>query len=475
MADINPVNNPMGALQQMATAPMNQLLAQQQQGHAQHQAQLQNVQQAISAAPEADEAERWGAMAMGAAKAPPVVGGFGMMLANIGGAYGQTLASQKQREVERQALLAKLMEAGQMGAGSMTAMTQAALNPFLNVPGVGLVRRTDAAMTLPSNMVPEYNKLYSAFYKEATEQKMPNPEEWARQQASAQLGYATGRSDIAGGRTNPPTAQTTAGGAQSSPAQDFDVKLKPGTDTDALVKQLKFNEDKAVADQDFARAKELQALRLRVESGSYQPTASPLEYKDTRTAEFKKEWGGKEAATLEKALTEASGTLSKSSNLVSTLNTLEGLLNIDNMPEGKFAPILVESQSALKSLGVDIKGPVGPAQVANALANEMALRLRTGGGENLMPGQMSNFDAQLLLSMAPTLSQTKEGRNMLLNFMREAADSQRRIAEAAQEFAAANNGMLTPEWRKTAADMERVEMAKRELARRRVMKQFGGK
>jgi len=70
---------------------------------------------------------------------------------------------------------------------------------------------------------------------------------------------------------------------------------------------------------------------------------------------------------------------------------------------------------------------------------------------------MSNYEDQVLMSMAPSLSQTREGRRALIQFMREAINSRIRIANKAQEFAAEHNGMLTPEWRALAAKLEQVE------------------
>jgi len=499
----NPVTDPQGALSSMALDPMRQMMLQSQQGYQNTQEQIGHIKEQVKNAPQTDDAERWAAMAQAAATVPPVVGNFGALLAQVGGAYGKTLASQRQAQLTREMELAKLMQQSTpLGSGSMTSMTAAMLNPIQNIGGVGVNRLTGQTV-VPKELTQVWGKHYADALKNATEQKMENPEDYARQQADAIVQqYMLSNPSVAGSlyaqrpgqaplpaqggaNTQPPPAATPAQvDLQPAGAPDTVVPGEPakpitqqGADPATWIAQLKQDEKKAVAEGDYARALEVKKALVALQSSAPPQPAAPqgLKYKDTREAKFKETWGGKEAETLEKALTESSKTLGSASNLVSTLNSLEGLLNIDNMPEGKFAPIFVEGQSALKSFGVDLKGPTGPAQVASAMANEMALRLRTGSGENLMPGAMSNFDAQLLLSMTPSLSQTREGRNTLLKFMRDAAESQRRIAEAAQAFASKNNGMLTPEWRKVAADMEKQEMAKRELFRRQVMKQFGGK
>lgn len=197
--------------------------------------------------------------------------------------------------------------------------------------------------------------------------------------------------------------------------------------------------------------------------------------KDERGAGFKKAYGEKEAATMEKTLTESGELFKTNAAMVGDLNNLEGIFKIANMPEGEFAKGMTAVASGLKSFGIDVDPTVGPAQTANAIANGMALKMRTAGGSNLMPGAMSNFDAQLLQQMAPNLSQTQEGRMMLVKLMRSSAESQMRVAKAAQEFASKNGGVLTPEWRDEAMKLEQKEMAKRELMRREIMKKFEAK
>lgn len=205
-----------------------------------------------------------------------------------------------------------------------------------------------------------------------------------------------------------------------------------------------------------------------------QPLPTPgMPKKDERSAGFKKAYGEKEAATMEKALTESGELFKANAALIGELNNLEGIFKIANMPEGEFAKGLTTVSSGLKTFGVDVDPTVGPAQAATAIANGMALRMRTAGGSNLMPGAMSNFDAAMLQQMAPNLSQTQEGRMTLIQLMKAAAQSQLRISRAAQDFADKNDGVLTKEWRNEAMKLEKQEMAKRELMRRDIMKKFG--
>lgn len=305
MADTynDPVNNPMGALRALS-GPTQQMMQQQQQSWNQHQEQLKKlIEMQGDKEPERDESERWGAMASAASVHPPLVGGFGALLANIGGAYGKTLAAQRARDYERQEQIVKLSQAGSLGAGSMTALTQAMVDPYKWAPGLGMMEKSTGNIQLPANLIPEYNKIQQGYYKHATEQRMPNAEEWSHAMARQDMMALMSNRNIAGGRTVPPggfqapsAAPGTAPLASAPPAQpgetpptaapgaaplrtdpntplrkgeDFGLSLKPGTDTKALAAQFKRGEDAAVASGDYEKANELRMIRQRIESGQF--------------------------------------------------------------------------------------------------------------------------------------------------------------------------------------------------------------
>lgn len=311
---------------------------------------------------------------------------------------------------------------------------------------------------------------------------------WAQQQAMSMVA----QSDEAVGNVNPPQRP----GAQSLPPEAAGPK-KYQIDENTSIAASAFDA-MSPADQESARRviqryqanpnsgtraameKELARIGASVPTvGAEQPPAAQplptpgMPKKDERSAGFKKAYGEKEAATMEKALTESGELFKANAALIGELNNLEGIFKIANMPEGEFAKGLTTVSSGLKTFGVDVDPTVGPAQAATAIANGMALRMRTAGGSNLMPGAMSNFDAQMLQQMAPNLSQTQDGRMMLIQLMKSAAQSQIRISRAAQDFADKNDGVLTKEWRNEAMKLEKQEMAKRELMRRDIMKKFG--
>jgi hypothetical protein len=100
---------------------------------------------------------------------------------------------------------------------------------------------------------------------------------------------------------------------------------------------------------------------------------------------------------------------------------------------------LAESISTLKgvadSLGINVKGKTAE-DVITAVTGEMALKMRLQGGENLMPGQMSNFEQQLLRSMSPGLAQSREGRMLLIQVGKAKAERDMKISEMAADYIA---------------------------------------
>jgi len=86
-----------------------------------------------------------------------------------------------------------------------------------------------------------------------------------------------------------------------------------------------------------------------------------------------------------------------------------------------------------KDFGIDltamgIKDDTGPAEAAASLANQMALELRNPAGGAGMPGSMSDSDREFLVSIVPQMSQTHEGRKMLI-------ESRRRMNKRAMAIA----------------------------------------
>lgn len=72
------------------------------------------------------------------------------------------------------------------GAGMATQFAHAALNPIMNIGGVGVNRQTGRVI-VPKDYIPIHSKVREDAYKAAIEQKMPNPEQYADQQADAYI------------------------------------------------------------------------------------------------------------------------------------------------------------------------------------------------------------------------------------------------------------------------------------------------
>lgn len=82
---------------------------------------------------------------------------------------------------------------------------------------------------------------------------------------------------------------------------------------------------------------------------------------------------------------------------------------------GKFSNSALALAQAANSLGIKVDPKLGNKEAAQAMSNELTLAARdpsSGGG---MPGSMSNSDRDFLANMAPNLTQSKQGRKLLID------------------------------------------------------------
>ena len=129
---------------------------------------------------------------------------------------------------------------------------------------------------------------------------------------------------------------------------------------------------------------------------------------------------------------------------IAKLNRLDQLL--DQVDTGKFSGTMQFFKAAAKDAGIDlealgIKDDVAPAEAAAALANEMALDLRSTGDGGGMPGAMSDKDREFLVAMTPNIAQTAEGRKLLISARKKMLERQREVARLARDYRK-NNGQL---------------------------------
>jgi hypothetical protein len=127
----------------------------------------------------------------------------------------------------------------------------------------------------------------------------------------------------------------------------------------------------------------------------------------------------------------------KAAGGIARLERLDQLL--DQVNTGAFADNMLSLKKAAKAVGVDldamgVRDDVAPAEAANALANEMALELRNPAGGAGMPGAMSDKDREMLQSMTPSLTQTPEGRKLLIDARKRLYKREQQVAQRARSY-----------------------------------------
>lgn len=209
------------------------------------------------------------------------------------------------------------------------------------------------------------------------------------------------------------------------------------------------------------------------QSASATPSAPPMVKKDIPMAKMKEEQASAVGKDLAKEGTMLNDAMSASNKMIMQLDLLDRLYSTPNMPEGELGPLLQQLRSGLKSLGVDVGKEVGAADMARSIASNFALHLRTGEGQNLLPGAMSNYEDKLLQQMAPVLSLTNEGRLALSQFMKEMAKTNARFGHEFNKMTD-DRGIVSPEWRKRKERVMKEEMARIAEVNREIMKRFQG-
>lgn len=115
------------------------------------------------------------------------------------------------------------------------------------------------------------------------------------------------------------------------------------------------------------------------------------------------------------------------------LDTLQTLYKDPNVAKGALAENISGLKNIGASFGIDVKG-LPAEQAIQSISNKMALASRStaeGGG---MPGSMSDQDRKFLVSMQPGLSQTPEGRALIMDASRKVAQRQIDVANMARQY-----------------------------------------
>jgi hypothetical protein len=94
-----------------------------------------------------------------------------------------------------------------------------------------------------------------------------------------------------------------------------------------------------------------------------------------------------------------------------------------------------------KSVGIDIDPNLPAKEAAIALTSQMALELRNPAGGAGMPGSMSDSDRTFLVNMGPNVSQSKEGRKLIIETARKVAQRDKEVAKMARQYRKENGSL----------------------------------
>lgn len=197
------------------------------------------------------------------------------------------------------------------------------------------------------------------------------------------------------------------------------------------------------------------------------PAASPA--LDIPAKEMEKATGevqGKDLGAEFKQLRDAS---TNSGKMVNQLQVLKNIYENPNIPQGEYGPMIQGVRSGLSSFGFKMDESVGAADLADKIAKNWSLHLRTADGANLLPGAMSNYEDKMLQSMGPGLASTNAGRRAQVDMMIEASISNQRIYDEANKLAAANRGILPHTWNQRRELVMKQEMARLAIINREIV------
>lgn len=123
----------------------------------------------------------------------------------------------------------------------------------------------------------------------------------------------------------------------------------------------------------------------------------------------------------------------ESQSMLNNLDVMESLSANPNVAQGKLADQISGLKSIGQSLGIRTEG-LPAEEVITAISVEMSLKAKNQGGTNLMPGAMAVAETRLLQSMSPQLAQSKDGRDLLIQILRQKALRDQKISELATEY-----------------------------------------
>jgi hypothetical protein len=152
---------------------------------------------------------------------------------------------------------------------------------------------------------------------------------------------------------------------------------------------------------------------------------------NTQESEQSKVYGkalGEQRATIMNMGIEAPKRLAQVDRMEELLSGIEG---------GRLAPAMTDVQSSLNSVGIKVGSNLGSKEAAEALAVEMALKMRPPGS-----GPMTDKDFDNFLRTAPSLAKSAEGRRQITSTVRAAIQRDLQAADFMRQYSEANNGVI---------------------------------
>lgn len=139
------------------------------------------------------------------------------------------------------------------------------------------------------------------------------------------------------------------------------------------------------------------------------------------------------------------------SNNIALLDQVDALG--DQADTGKFANLGMEGQKLADALGMKVDTTkMGAREAMTSIANQLTLKLRTAGGENQMPGQMSDADRAFLQKITPGLETTPAGRKWIVAWNKKLEQRNSEIGSILEQEMERNGGSVPSNWRKISRD-----------------------
>lgn len=125
-------------------------------------------------------------------------------------------------------------------------------------------------------------------------------------------------------------------------------------------------------------------------------------------------------------------TWSKAADMRSDLSTVRQLNS--QASEGALANQFTGLGQLASSLGLPYSDSTPANEMMKSITQKMALQAKSVGGENLMPGALSNQEGSRLEAMVPTLSQTQQGREYIAQYLDRKAERAQAVSELASDY-----------------------------------------